>query len=347
MMAKIKNLFKNRAFNVFLILCIAVLVAYVTVKDNFNEVMKTISNLNIFYVILLVLFAYLVQVIMAWVLKILTNIRRPNYSFFNALTNATIASLFHGITPSASGGQIIQAYVYRKQGIKIETSLSILLIDFILYQAALVFVSVIFLIIKFEYFVTNYNSLIFLLILGFTINSALVVGLFSMSSSKKVYTFISVKVLNLLHKIKIVKNKEETLDKLNKSLNEFSEAWKDILDHKSIMIKVFLLNILRLLIYYSIPILIMMSLGFKMSIAMGFQVMILTGFTYIMNAMIPIPGASGTSEAVFITLMKPYLGYVGAVSTSLVWRFVTYYSILLIGTLFFVQFNRYHDKGVN
>ncbi|MFV0254767.1 MAG: YbhN family protein [Erysipelotrichaceae bacterium] len=343
-MSKLKNLFKNKFFNLFLIFGISAIVIFVTVKDNFDEVMATISKINFFYIVILLALSYLVQVVMAIILKLLTNINRPDYTFFNALSNVTIASLFHGITPSASGGQVIQTYIFRKQGIKIERSLSILLIDFILYQSALVLVSVVFLIVKFDYFLANHANLILLLLLGFIINSAIVMGLFLMSSSKKFYTFVSVKLLNLLVKFKVVKNKETTLIKLNESLNDFAKAWSNILHHKKAMVTVFSLNILRLLIYYSIPIFIFWLLGFELSWAIALQVLVLTSFTYIMNAMMPIPGASGTTEAVFISLMTPQFGYVGAVSASLIWRFTTYYFILFIGMIFFVQFKNYHNK---
>ena len=111
---------------------------------------------------------------------------KKDYSLKEGFINALVASFFHGITPSASGGQIAQVFVFHKQGIAMEQAMSILVIDFIVYQIVMVFISLIMLLLKMPYFM---NHTVFLLaILGFMINAMVIGVLILCSYSSKVYT---------------------------------------------------------------------------------------------------------------------------------------------------------------
>ena len=54
----------------------------------------------------------------------------------------------------------------------------------------------------------------------------------------------------------------------------------------------------------------------------------------IINAFLPIPGASGCSEACYM-LFFGFLGTVGVSSSMALWRFVSYYIGLILGALVF------------
>ena len=62
---------------------------------------------------------------------------------------------------------------------------------------------------------------------------------------------------------------------------------------------------------------------------------------YLINAFLPIPGASGGSEGVYLLLFS-FLGPVGVSSSMFLWRFMSYYMGLIIGALVFSL-----DKEIN
>lgn len=60
----------------------------------------------------------------------------------------------------------------------------------------------------------------------------------------------------------------------------------------------------------------------------------LCSFIYLINAFLPIPGASGGSEGIYVLLFS-FLGPVGTSSSLFLWRFMSYYLGLIIGGLIF------------
>ena len=54
------------------------------------------------------------------------------------MANDCIGNFYNCITPSASGGQLMQAYTYKKQGISISNGTSCLVMNFIVYQLVMI-----------------------------------------------------------------------------------------------------------------------------------------------------------------------------------------------------------------
>ena len=51
--------------------------------------------------------------------------------------------------------------------------------------------------------------------------------------------------------------------------------------------------------------------------------------------MVPLPGAAGASEGGFLLFFSPFFGAATAVA-MLIWRFLTYYLMLIVGSLIVV-----------
>lgn len=344
-MKKLRSLFNNYYFNFGLIIFFTVVVFYFTLSGNVQKVIIALQEINFFWLAIVILLTLLVQLFIGIVLKVLANITNPDYNVGQGFVNALTASLFHAITPSASGGQIAQIYVYRKQGVKISDSISILLMDFILYQVVLVSISLLFLVLKFQFILTNYQGTIWLLVLGFIWDGFFVVMLFVLSGSPKIYTWVTHSGLKLLVSLHIIKDQAKALEKLNESLMSFRLAWLEITKYKIAMIQVILLNILRLLTYYAIPFFVFLTLGITVSWELFFDILILTSFVSMINHLVPIPGAAGTTEATFIILMTPVVGYISAVTGSIIWRFATFHLLILVSAIIFFFFKRFHDTS--
>ena len=68
---------------------------------------------------------------------------------------------FNAITPFASGGQPMQAFIMMKQGIPLGTSASVLLSKFIIYQLTLTLYSLVVLILQLNFFVVKVKGIIY------------------------------------------------------------------------------------------------------------------------------------------------------------------------------------------
>ncbi len=339
-----KKLFKNKTLNFFLVILFTVFMLWLMLKDNFDEVSELLNHVQLSWFFVVVGAVLFYQLIIGMILMVLARISNKEYHLGKGFVNAIIASFFHGVTPSASGGQFAQVYVFGKQGIPVSDSAGILWMDFILYQGTMVGMVFILLALRFNYFYTNFSNLFIVVIFGFIINSLVIVGLWALARFPKVYTWITNQGIEIGAKIHLIKNKEKTIENINLQLNRFGTETKQLQSHKKELIQVVVLNILRLLVYYMIPYYCALALGISVDSSLVIDIIALSSCVSMVNAFIPIPGASGGTEATFVLMFGHIFGKIKATSIMLLWRFTTYYLIMAIGGIVFVGYKYYVTK---
>ena len=191
-------------------------------------------------------------------------------------------------------------------------------------------------IIRFAYFERYFSNLLILVLLGFLINSIVIVGLWALGRFPKVYTFITTKGIDLACKFKIIKNREKVVATIDAQLKRFDNETKKLSQHRALILKVIVCNVVRLLLYYSIPLFWFLALDIDVSFVILIDTIAMTSYVSMVNAFIPIPGASGGTEAMFVLMFSKVFGVVNASSTMLLWRIMSYYLIMLVGGLAFI-----------
>ena len=342
-MNSFKKALKSNAFNFLSVVFFTTIVLWFTLKDVYKEVFAILRSANIWWILVIVLISVFIQGVIGLGLKLLTNLSNPHYKLKQGIINAFVASFFHGVTPSASGGQFAQVYIFKKQGVDFSDSASILWMDFIIYQATMVLVVLCLLVIRFTYFKTHFTNLFPLVLTGFLINSAVIVGLWALGRFPKVYRFVSTKGIEIGYKIKIVKDKDKAHENLDVQLKRFDRETQRLQTHKLLIVKVVLVNVVRLCLYYSLPFFCAKALNIPVDISMLIDIMALSSYVSMVNAFIPIPGASGGTEAMFVIMFSALFNSVWASSIMIVWRIATYYLIMLLGGMVFVYAKQQKD----
>lgn len=325
---------KKYFFNIALILIIGGVSIYLSIGKQFDQVIHAFEEARISWIAVMgiVMFSYyLFDALSLWYFGLAY---KKGYSFKQSFINAISGTFFNGITPFASGGQFAQVYIFNKQGIPPTNSASILLMCFICYQSVLVLYTGIVLLFKYQYFVEDQPAVFSLAILGFLINFVVILGLFGGAKSKKLQNFLTHNVLRFLSKIHIVKDYESTCVKIEQYLADFREQLNFLQRNKPVLVKSCLCNFMKLTIIYSMPFFAAKALNLNVSWNQFFDFLGLCSFIYLINAFLPIPGASGGSEGVYVLLFS-FLGTVGTSSSLFLWRFMSYYMGLIIGGLVF------------
>jgi uncharacterized membrane protein YbhN (UPF0104 family) len=62
----------------------------------------------------------------------------------------------------------------------------------------------------------------------------------------------------------------------------------------------------------------------------------LSSFVAMVNAFLPMPGSSGGTEATFVLMFSTLFSKVDATSIMILWRTVTFYQVLIVGTFVFL-----------
>ena len=199
--------------NFSLLLIVTILVLYFSLKDNFNLIIKEILTMNPFWLIisLIIIFGY-------WFFKSIvlhqTVIHyKKKYTFKNAFNLSMVTQFFNAVTPFSSGGQPFQVYTLKRQGLKISEATNVIIIDFIVYQIALVLLGIIAIVSNyFGHFFHKIPLLSRLVTLGFAINLIVIICLIAIAFWKKFDKFVINIGIKILSKFKIVKNKQQTIE---------------------------------------------------------------------------------------------------------------------------------------
>ena len=329
-------LMKNKKYflNIAIILLIGGTSIYLSIGKQWNQVMDAFQHAKIYWIIVMafVMFSYyLFDALSFWDFG---KAYKKDYTYKQSFVNAISGTFFNGITPFASGGQFAQVYIFNKQGIVPTNSSSILLMCFICYQSVLVVYTGVVVLLKYNYFVHEQAGVFSLAMLGFLINFAVILGLFAGAKSKKLQNFVTHNVLKVLSKIHLVKDYETTCAKIEQYLSDFREQLNFLQKNIPVLIKSCACNFVKLTIIYSMPFFAAKALNLDVSWTQFFDFIGLCSFIYLINAFLPIPGASGGSEGVYILLFS-FLGSVGTSSSLFLWRFMSYYLGLIIGGLVF------------
>lgn len=332
-------------FNLLIIFIIGGCSIYFSIGDHWNQVVDVFYQASWKWLFIMVLIMFLYYLLEALSLWLLTHVYYKKYRLFDALINAMTGIFFSGITPFASGGQFAQVYVFNKQGIVPTYSASILLMCFICYQIVLVLYTSIVMIFKYQFFIQTQPTMLPLALIGFFINFSVIVGLFIAAKSKMFQDFITHTLIKGLNKVNIVKNYQETCDKIERYLSDFRDQLNILQHHKIVLLQSCLCHGLKLTLLYSMPFLSIKALNISIDGNMFWELVGLCSFIYMINAFLPIPGASGGSEGIYMLLFS-FLGSIGVSSSMFLWRFISYYLGLILGGIVFIIYKAMHINEV-
>lgn len=258
---------------------------------------------------------------------------KKDFKFIDTVKNLLITQFFNGVTPFASGGQPAQIYFLKTQGVDLPTATSIVIQNFAVYQIVLIIYGLFAIIVNyFLDFFPNISLLKGFIILGFTINSLVMLSLLFISYAKKTDKYIVEKFINFLYKIKLVKHRLRTINKVNLKLDKFHESAISIRKNRKAFFKCFLYNFFAFIFLYSLPFIIILSTG-NFNLISFITSFVACAFVMIIGAFVPIPGGSGGLEFAFSKFYGEYLGGPILATSLLIWRFITYYLGMIIGAI--------------
>lgn len=329
---------KKMLWNILLVLAMTIIVVFIVLNDNIKEMLPVVLNIKKEYLILCLIITFLWQFLIGISLTIFTRLIKKDYKLSSGFLNALVATLFNDITPSATGGQIAQMFVFNKQGIKSGDALSILWTEFIMYQSTMCLYGLFLIIVKIKFFLNEFSHLFIFVILGFILNSLVIVGLILLARYDKLQKWITSKGIDIAYHFHLIKDKEATINNLNEQLNHFKKEANNLKYHKKEFIICVLLCVVRLTCYYSIPYIVFVALGTPISFKLFFDCLAIGSFVAIVSNLVPIPGASGGTELVFVSMFTHIFGLLNARTAVLIWRFFSYYLMMLVGALAYVYY---------
>ena len=332
------RILNNIKKNTGILLIITIIVLYIILKDDFNDIIKVFQTIKIKYILVAFFFFLLSIIIRGYVNYIIINDKKK-INIKEAIKHNLITQFFNGITPFSTGGQPMEIYMITEHGISLTKATSQTIQSFIFYQIALVICGI--LAVSYNFFCRifpNVKILKHLVLLGFAINVAVVIVLLFISYSKEVTKKMSKLTIKVAKRWKIKISEEE----ITKKFEDYYQGFQELKKRKYLLITGIVLNIASLLCLYIVPLFILYSMNDFQSITIV-ETLTASAYVYIIGAFVPVPGASGGIEYGFTQFFGNFIRQQKLSAVLILWRFITYYFGIIIGAILF-NFEKKVDK---
>lgn len=301
---------------------------YIIFKDqDFTKIFSIIGNANLKYIFLGILFMFLYFLTESYNVKKILKSFGDKVSLFKMLKFTFIGFFFSAITPAASGGQPMEIYYMSKEKISGPNATLALLIQLCGFQIGTILLGVTCAIINPH--ILN-RDILWLYILGISINvialTVMLIGVFSKKLTEKmVNLFINILKFFRFNKL------DSKKDKIEESLHKYNESSNYIKSHKKEFVKSVLRVFIQIIFYHLIPFCVYKAFG--LSNCNIFKLFTMQAVLYSTVSSLPLPGAVGISEAVFISIFHPVFGKKLIKSALILNRGINFYLYLLLSLI--------------
>lgn len=241
-----------------------------------------------------------------------------------------LGKYYDSVTPAAIGGQPFQIYYMRHHsGLPSGASTSIPIVGMIANQIGFLLIAIpCFVLSSIAYtkpalIVTAWIGLLF-----YAFWPVMVAGV---SFFPKATTRFLKFIVKIFAKIKIIKNRDKVLEKIEHEVEEYAKSVKLIMKSKGLFFQVIGLSVLFNALVVAIPFFVLTAFGGNVDFIECFVLTVA-----VMSAVyfIPTPGNAGAAEGTFFVVFSALsTGYV--FWAMLLWRFFSYYIYIIMGPVIY------------
>ena len=314
-----------------LMLLLGVAIFAFSLRDiTFSVLINDFVHINFWWFGVAVLCMVIYLGLEAVIVKVFISDRIQGFTFKDAIRIPLVEQLFNGITPFSSGGQPAQLIALMQTGVDAGKASSVLLMKFVVFQSMIVINFLVALVIGFNYIQDKLHALAWLVVFGFTIHLAVIVGLLMVMFW---HAFTKRAVAVVLYPMRWFMKRERfgrMAHNIDSKIDSFYAESVRISGKGKLMLKVFGITFVQLLFYYLIPYFIMLALGY--TTANIVMVTSLHVLIVMVISLFPIPGGSGGAEYSFEMIFKSYIASNSKLVLAMIlWRLLTYYFGMLAG----------------
>lgn len=298
------------------------------------EVMGTMDEEWIFAALFFMVVFWLLETAILYII-LRTTVKMPHL-WLKTLRVAMTGQFFSAVTPLQLGGQPAQLLAMQKLGMGVDCSSSALIVKFIIHQSTFILYSLVAVIFSFRLFSSRIPLFLPFSILGFFINTViLLLLLFSISRRFGNLKWLNKSiawVLKQLSRFSSFRKQNITLETVKDRFSGLHDCSKNMISKRRTIIASVLLTFLQWTVFYSIPYFIYRSFGYHST---GYVTMLAAQVLLMLfMSFIPLPGAAGGAEGGFYIVYGMFLSASRIVPAILFWRLLTYYLTIAAGALF-------------
>lgn len=250
---------------------------------------------------------------------------------------------FSAITPSATGGQPASAYFMMKDKIPGAVTTIILLTNLTLYTISIIVIGSVCLITR-PGMIANFSVVSKCMIaVGFCFQFVMLVAFVLLVYKEKIVMKIADTAMRVLSKLHLIRNIEKKQARLKEVEKQYKECANAIKYHKKSIFVAFICNLLQRISQIMVSVCVFIAVGGNSS--QIFDAFAAQGYVVLGSNSVPIPGAVGAADYLFIdgfgSLVKD------TVSVELLSRGISFYSCIIIcGIITIIVYTSEGLKGI-
>lgn len=311
------------------------LIGYITVDP--QEMQSAFEMLDLNWMLACLGSLFLYWLTDALLLNDITSYMYKRESFWHSLKVGIIGLYYGALTPFATGGQPMQVVYMKRKKMPVGTATCIVGVKFVVYELSLCALFIVAMILHGSEFYTSYtaNYMFWFALLGFAVNGTAVLFIILTLINKNLVCKIGNSIIRFFSKIKIIRKEEKALHNFQSHIEDYHAAAEYISHHKLRAIGSFFISVVNLIFFFAIPYFIYRAFGAPggMNIA---DIISLQAFLYIAISFFPTPGGAGAAEGGFHAIFAAIFGAGAVFAPMLIWRFLTYYLMLIVGSIWVV-----------
>ena len=312
---------------------VAIVLIVVFGGTNLEDIAQALKNFNIWWLISCIGALLLYWLMDGLLLHDITQYMYKRQPLSESIKIGLIGLYYCALTPSSTGGQPMQVLYMRRNNVPVGTATCIVCIKFVVYELSLCALYIAGMVARGAYYYVHDNEAFWFAVLGFVINLVAVSFIILTILNKKLVLSVGRWILRLLNRMKIVKHLEAKMEGFENTIEEYHTAASYISKYKLRALGSFFISVINLGFLFVIPYLIYLSFGYTQYNI--FDIFVMESFLFLAVSFFPLPGAAGASEGGFLLFFGQFFGAAIAVA-MLIWRFLTYYLILIVGSLIVV-----------
>ena len=267
------------------------------------------------------------------IIRLLMRSQHIPITWGNSLKIGLIGIYYSYITPSSTGGQPMQAAYLRRDNIPVGLSTAVLLMKFFCYQCAFVLCSAVFYVMMLGKLRAENPGILPLIVVGLIINGGSIL-FFASLFIKPVFHVICRFAKWLAGRFRFLRERFRMVDVIDKFEADFGSFTDNFKEKKGSVLWGILLSIPQFFLQMSVIFFIFRAFGYG---GIGYwEVVAVQSLLQVSVSFMPMPGASGAQELGFSSFFRGYFVHNDLYAAVMVWRFFTYYLVVIAGALLVV-----------
>ncbi len=321
-------------------LVLAAVTIWVVLSQNkefsFKSLWHSIENANIWYMSAAVACALCIGLAEAKALSASCRLLGYPCRYHRSVVYSAADLYFSAITPSASGGQPLCAALMIRDGIPAAVSTAALLATLSMYTLSLLVMGVIVLLVFPGIFIAVGVTARILIVIGFLVFVCLTSFFLLLLKNEAMLRRICTAAVRFAAKLHLLRRPERTLERLDRSMNEYGESVAILRSHKRMMIGILGYNLLQRLASSLVPFFVALATG--ASLSQSIHLWAVQIYSMVGANCLPIPGSMGVADFLMLNGFRLYLDESAAVNLELLSRSLSFYFIVILcGTLVLVD----------